>query len=73
MPEQFTGLVEIQTGSGVCNPELNYHQGRAIINSMFPEIGVSSRVYYTEGSEDDELLAIMDSKIVRFGRGKQGD
>jgi hypothetical protein len=57
----------------VCNPGLNFHEGRAIISSMFPEIGVSSRVYYTEGSEDEELLAITDSKIVLFGRGNRGD
>lgn len=57
----------------VCNPELDFHEGRAIISSMFPEIGVSSRVYYTEGSQDEELLAITDSKIVRFGRGNRGD
>jgi hypothetical protein len=52
---------------------LNFHKGRAIISPMFPEIGVSSRVYYKEGSKDEELLTITDSKIVRLGRGNRGD
>jgi hypothetical protein len=30
------------------------------------ELGVSSRVYYTAGDKDEELLAITDSKIVRL-------
>jgi hypothetical protein len=30
------------------------------------ELGVSSRVYYTGGDKDEELLAITDSKIVRL-------
>lgn len=57
----------------VCNPELNFHEGRIIISSMFPEIGVSSRVYYTAGNQDEELLAITDSKIVPFRQGNIGD
>ncbi len=63
----------LTTCNSVCNPELDFHEGRAIINSMFPEIGVSSRVYYTRGNEDEELLALTDSKIVRFVRGNRGD
>ena len=55
-----------------CSPELNFHEGRAIVNAQFP-IGVSSRVYYTRGQEDEELLAITDSKVVRFSRGNRGD
>lgn len=63
----------LTTCNVVCDPELNFHEGRIIISSMFPEIGVSSRVYYTRGQEDEELLAITDSKVVRFGRGNRGD
>jgi hypothetical protein len=40
---------------------------------MFPEIGVSSRVYYTAGDRDKELLSITDSKVVVFGKGNRGD
>lgn len=64
---------EITTCNCVCDPELHFDEGRAIVSSMWPEIGVSSRVYYTAGSQDEELLAITDSKIVRFGRGNRGD
>jgi hypothetical protein len=63
----------LTTCNTACDPELTFHEGRAIVVSMFPEIGVSSRVYYTRGSQDEELLAITDSKIVRFGRGNRGD
>ena len=63
----------LTTLNSVCNPELTFHEGRVIVSSMFPEIGVSSRVYYTRGDDDDELLAITDSKLVRFGGGNQGD
>ena len=48
-------------------------EGRAIVSSMFPEIGVSSRVYYTAGERDKELLSITDSKVVVFGKGNYGD
>jgi hypothetical protein len=64
---------EITACNSVCDPELTFDEGRAIVSSMWPEIGVSSRVYYTRGNRDDELLAITDSKIVAFGRGNKGD
>jgi hypothetical protein len=64
---------EITTCNCVCNPELNFDEGRAIVSSMLPEIGVSSRVYYTEGDKDNQMLAITDSKIVAFGKGNHGD
>jgi hypothetical protein len=64
---------EITTCNCVCAPELTFDEGRAIVSSMWPEIGVSSRVYYTTGDDDTELLAITDSKIVAFGRGNHGD
>ena len=64
---------EITTCNCVCDPELDFDEGRAIVSSMWPEIGVSSRVYYTSGADDNELLAITDSKIVVFGKGNIGD
>jgi hypothetical protein len=48
-------------------------EGRAIVSSTLPEIGLSARVYYTAGDKDEELLAITDSKVVVFGRGNSGD
>lgn len=64
---------ELTTVNSVCNPELTFDEGRAIVSSRRPEIGVSSRVYYTAGDRDRELLAITDSKVVRFGQGNKGD
>jgi hypothetical protein len=64
---------EIANCNSVCDPELDFDEGRAIVSSMWPEIGVSSRVYYTAGDRDSELLAITDSKIVAFGKGNNGD
>ena len=65
--------IEITTCNCVCDPELEFDEGRAIVSSMWPEIGVSSRVYYTAGDDDSQLLAITDSKIVVFGKGNNGD
>lgn len=64
---------EITVCNCVCSPELVFDEGRAIVSSMRPEIGVSSRVYYTAGNDDSELLAITDSKIVTFEKGNNGD
>lgn len=64
---------EITTCNCICDPELVFDEGRAIVSSMWPEIGVSSRVYYTEGDRDTQMLAITDSKIVAFGKGNNGD
>jgi hypothetical protein len=64
---------ELTTPNSVCNPELVFDEGRAIVSSMWPEIGVSSRVYYTSGDDDRQLLAITDSKVVVFGSGNHGD
>lgn len=63
----------LTTVNSVCNPELVFDEGRAIVSSRLPEIGVSSRVYYTAGDEDRELLSITDSKVVVFGLGNSGD
>jgi hypothetical protein len=64
---------ELTTCNSICNPELVFDEGRAIVSAMFPEIGVSSRVYYTSGDNDENLLSITDSKIVALGKGNQGD
>lgn len=64
---------ELTVCNSICNPELVFDEGRAIVSSMFPEIGVSSRIYYTSGDKDENLLSITDSKIVSFGRGNRGD
>lgn len=64
---------ELTVTNSVPNPELTFDEGRAIVSSRRPEIGVSSRVYYTAGDRDEELLSITDSKIVRFGEGNSGD
>ena len=63
---------ELTVCNAVCNPELVFDEGRAIVSSMWPEIGVSSRIYYTR-ERDTELLAITDAKIVAFGKGNRGD
>jgi hypothetical protein len=59
--------------NSVPNPELTFDEGRAIVSSRLLQIGVSSRIYYTAGDGDEELLAITDSKVVRFGQGNKGD
>lgn len=64
---------EITVCNSICNPELVFDEGRAIVSSMWPQIGVSSRVYYTAGDRDTELLSITDSKIVVFEKGNRGD
>jgi hypothetical protein len=64
---------ELTLVNSVCNPELLFDEGRAIVSSRRPEIGVSSRIYYTAGERDEELLAITDSNVVRFGAGNKGD
>ena len=57
---------EITTVNCVSNPELDYHEGRALVNSVYPQIAVSSRVIYTEGTKDD-------SKVVEVREGNIGD
>ena len=59
--------------NSVPSPELIFDEGRAIVSSRLPQIGVSSRIYYTVGDGDEELLAITDSKVVRFGQANKGD
>jgi hypothetical protein len=64
---------ELTAVNAVCNPELVFDEGRAIVGSRQPEIAVSGRVYYTTGANDTNLLAITDSKVVRFDQGNAGD
>lgn len=64
---------ELTTVNSVCNPELLFDEGRAIVSSSRAEIGVSARVYYTSGDKDEQLLAISDSKIVPYRTGNAGD
>ncbi len=59
--------------NAVPNPELTFDEGRAIVSSMWREIGVSARVYYTAGDRDENLLAITDSKVVVYGGRNNGD
>lgn len=63
---------ELTTVNSVCNPELVFDEGRAVVASSRPEIGVS-RVYYTSGDRDEQLLAITDSKVVAYHTGNVGD
>ena len=64
---------ELTVVNSVPNPELVFDEGRAIVSSRRPEIGVSARVYSTSGDRDEELLAITDSKVVLFGKENLGD
>lgn len=64
---------ELTVTNAVPNPELTFDEGRAIVSSMWPEIGVSARVYYTAGDRDERLLAITDSKVVVYGGQNSGD
>ena len=63
---------ELTVVNAVSAPELTFSEGRAIISSRLPEIGVSARLYYTSGDQDEQLLAISDSSVVVFGQGNHG-
>ena len=64
---------ELTVTNAVPNPELTFDEGRAVVSSMWPEIAVSARVYYTAGDDDERLHAITDSKIVVYGGSNSGD
>lgn len=64
---------EITVTNAVPNPELTFDEGRAVVSSMWREIGVSARVYYTAGDRDERLLTVTDSKIVVYGAANNGD
>ena len=64
---------ELTVVNAIPSPELTFDEGRAIVSSRLPEIGVSARLYYTSGDSDEQLLAISDSKVVVFGQGNHGD
>ena len=67
LPEPLT------TCNTMCDPELTFHEGKAVVSADCRDIGVSARVYYTSGDTDDAVSAISDSKVVRFGQGNRGD
>jgi hypothetical protein len=60
------------TCNSTCDPELDFHEGRAIVGTNCKKIGVSGRVYYI-GENFADLVAITDSKIVRVDVGNRGD
>lgn len=64
---------ELTVTNAISNPELTFDEGRAIVSSMWPEIGVSARVYYTAGDADERLHTITDAKVVVYGAGNRGD
>jgi hypothetical protein len=64
---------ELTVTNAVPSPELTFDEGRAIVSSLWPEIGVSARVYYTAGDSDERLHAITDSKVVVYGGRNKGD
>ena len=64
---------EITVVNAIPNPELVFDEGRALVSSVYPEIGVSARVVYTRGDKDNELLSITDSKVVVWGKPNIGD
>jgi|TARA_B110000116_G_scaffold266191_1_gene276546 hypothetical protein len=68
-----TGLDALTVTNAVPTPELVFDEGRAIVWSRRPEIGVSARVYYTAGDGDERLHAITDSKVVVYGGRNSGD
>jgi hypothetical protein len=64
---------ELTVTNAVPAPELTFDEGRAVVSSMWPEIGVSARVYYTAGGRDERLHAITDSKVVVYAGRNTGD
>lgn len=64
---------ELTVTNAVPSPELTFDEGRAVVSAMWPEIGVSARVYYTSGDRDERLHAITDSKVVVYARPNHGD
>ncbi len=65
--------IELTVTNAVPKSELTFDEGRAVVSSMYPEIGVSARVYYTAGERDERLHAITDSKVVLYGKQNLGD
>jgi hypothetical protein len=64
---------ELVTLNAVSNPQLTFDEGRAVVSSELPEIGLSARVYYTHGDRDERLVSITDSGVVVYGEGNHGD
>lgn len=69
-------LTNITTCNSVCDPELAFIEGKAIVSSSesCKRIGVESRVYYTAGETSDTgVAAVSNPKIVRLPEGNRGD
>lgn len=62
----------LTTCNSTCNPELDFHEGKAYVTSACSQIGVSARVYYTQ-NRDTQVEAITDSKVVKASSGNNGD
>jgi hypothetical protein len=62
----------LTTCNSTCNPDLDFHEGKAYVTSACSQIGVSARVYYTQ-DRDTRVEAITDSKVVRVNSGNSGD
>ena len=45
--------------NSICDPELEFDEGRAIVGASCRKIGLSGRVYYT-GENDTDVQAITD-------------
>ena len=73
LDEASAKVGDLTVVNAIPSPELTSDEGRAIVSSRLPEIGVSARLYYTSGDSDEQLLAISDSKVVVFGQGNHGD
>lgn len=54
--------------NSTCDPELVMDEGRALVLSAegpCENLSIGARVYYTEGSNDETVMAISDSKVTR--------
>jgi hypothetical protein len=56
----------------VCDPELTADEGKAIVSTTCPKLGVDSRVYYTmEGNL--QVSGVSNPKIIHVSGGNAGD
>jgi hypothetical protein len=66
-------LSNITTCNTICDPELTFTEGKAIVSSSAPDecsrIAVDARVYYTTGDVTDTgVVAVSNPKISRVRR-----
>jgi hypothetical protein len=57
----------------ICAPELTALEGVAVVWSTCEQIGVHARVFYLQGTNETNIAAISDSKVVFAGEGNLGD